>query len=82
MICTELGRGRPIDRKHVRSLTQLLTIARDQARGSTWVDHRQNVLGTSDDAVAEAQRLLIAHPELVIVEEYLSKSSATGEPGR
>jgi hypothetical protein len=38
--------------------------------------HRRELPGTLDEASREAQRLLDAHPELVIVEEY----SATATP--
>ena len=70
MICTELGRGRPIDRKHVRSFRQLLDLGRDEADASAWSDHRERVSGTFDEAIREALRLLDARPDLVVVEEY------------
>ena len=43
-----------------------------------WNDHRQQVPGTLEDASREAVRLLEAHPELIVVENYSSTPVACG----
>ena len=70
LVCGSLRRRKTIDRKHVTSFTRLLGLGRQEQLAAAWNDHRQGITGTLDDATREAIRLLEAHPELVVVEEY------------
>lgn len=70
LVCGSLRRRKTIDRKHVRAFTRLLGLGRQEQLAAAWSDHRQAIPGTLEDATREAIRLLEAHPELVVVEEY------------
>jgi hypothetical protein len=70
LVCGSLRRRKTIDRKHVTAFTRLLGLGREEQLAAAWRDHRQAVSGTLDAATREAIRLLEAHPELVVVEEY------------
>ena len=70
LVCCRLRRRKTIDRKHVTAFTRLLGLGRQEQLAAAWSDHRQAIPGTLDDATREAIRLLEAHPELVVVEEY------------
>jgi hypothetical protein len=72
LVCGSLRRRKTIDRKHVTAFTRLLALGRQEQLATAWSDHRQAVPGTLEDATHEAIRLLEAHPELVVVEEYSS----------
>jgi hypothetical protein len=70
LVCGSLQRRHTIDTKHVRAFTRLLGLGRPQELAAAWNDHRQAVPGTFEDATREAVRLLEAHAELVVVDEY------------
>ena len=70
LVCGRLRRGLTIDRKHTTALSRLRGLGQHAERARAWADHRQQVPGTFDEASREAARLLAAHPELVVVEEY------------
>jgi hypothetical protein len=72
LVCGSLRRGKSVDVKHATSFTRLLGVGRQDQLAVAWSDHRQGVPGTLDEATREAIRLLGAHPELVVVEEYSS----------
>jgi hypothetical protein len=65
--CAALRRRKMIDRKHITAFTRL---GRQEQLAAAWSDYRQAIPGTLDDATREAIRLLEAHRELVVVEEY------------
>jgi hypothetical protein len=69
-VCGRLRQGRTIDPKHATSFSGLRGLGRPEQLAAAWNDHRQQVLGSLDDASREAVRLLEAHPELVVVDEY------------
>jgi hypothetical protein len=75
-VCGRLGRGEAIDVKHAVAFTRLRGLGQPQALAAAWNDHRQQVPGTLEDASREAIRLLEAHPELIVVEEYSSAPAA------
>ena len=70
LVCGRLRRGQSVDVKHATAFTRLLGLGRPDRLAAAWNDHRQQVPGTLDAASREAARLLEAHPELVVVEEY------------
>jgi hypothetical protein len=70
LVCGRLRRGQSVDVKHATAFTRLLGLVRPDQLAAAWNDHRQHVPGTLDAASREAARLLEAHPELVVVEEY------------
>jgi hypothetical protein len=70
-----LQRGQRIDVKHVTAFTRLFGLGRPEQLAVAWNDHRQQVPGTLDSASREAARLLEAHPELVVAEEYSRDAS-------
>jgi hypothetical protein len=59
-----------IDAKHATAFARLRGLGRPEQLAMAWSDHRRTVPGTLDEATREAIRLLDAHPELVVVEEY------------
>jgi hypothetical protein len=65
-----LRRGQSVDVKHAAAFTRLLGLGRPDQLAAAWNDHRQQVPGTLGAASREAARLLEAHPELIVVEEY------------
>jgi hypothetical protein len=67
---TQLGRGLPVDVKHARAFTALAGLGDPARLATAWLDHRENLAGTFDQAVADVLELMQAHPELLIVEEY------------
>jgi hypothetical protein len=69
LVCGRLRRGQSVDVKHATAFTRLLGLGPEQL-AAAWNDHRQQVPGTLDAASREAARLLEAHPELLVVEEY------------
>jgi hypothetical protein len=69
-VCGHLRRGRSVDIKHARAFNRLLGLGRPRQLAEAWVDHRQDVPGTLEEAARETARLLRAHPELLVVEEY------------
>ena len=76
LVCGRLRRGRTIDVKHATAYARLRGLGHAEMLAAAWVDHRQQVPGTFADAAREADALLSARPELVIVETY----SSTIEP--
>ena len=70
LVCGTLRLGKDLDVKHATAFTRLFGIGRQEQLAVAWSEHRQAVLGTFDEATREALRLLAAHPELVVVEEY------------
>jgi len=75
LVSGRLRRGQSIDVKHVTAFTRLFGLGRPEQLAVAWNDHRQQVPGTLDSASREAARLLQAHPELVVVEEYSRDAS-------
>ena len=75
LVSGRLRRGQSIDVKHVTAFTRLFGLGRPEQLAVAWNDHRQQVPGTLDSASREAARLLEAHPELVVVEEYSRDAS-------
>ena len=70
LVFGRLGRGKTIDRKHVRALQALHGLGRPDLLDAAWQDHRQGLPGTIHDAVRSAMRLLGERPDLVVVEDY------------
>jgi hypothetical protein len=70
LICGRLGRGRTIDRKHVRAFRALRGIGQPDLLDAAWQDHRQGLPGSIDTAERTAMRLIDERPNLVVVEEY------------
>jgi hypothetical protein len=70
LVCGSLLRRKTIDAKHATAFTRLRGLGRQEQLAAAWNDHRQAVPGTLDAAASEAMRLLEAHPELEVVEEY------------
>jgi hypothetical protein len=70
LVCGRLRRGRSVDIKHATMFARLLGLGRHQQLAAAWIDHRQEVPGTLQEATREAARLLRAHPELVVVGKY------------
>jgi len=70
LVCGRLRRGQSIDVKHVTAFTRLFGLGQPEQLAVAWNDHHQQVPGTLDAVSHEAARLLEAHPELVVVEEY------------
>jgi hypothetical protein len=75
LVCGRLRRGQSVDVKHATAFTRLFGLGRPEQLAAAWNDHRQQVPGTLDAASREAARLLEAHPELVVVEEYSRDAS-------
>jgi hypothetical protein len=74
-VCGRLRRGQGVDVKHATALPRLFGLGRPEQLAAAWNDHRQQVPGTLDAASREAIRLLEAHPELLVVEEYSRDAS-------
>ena len=72
LVCGRLRRRQAIDVKHVTALRRLSGLGEPAKLAAAWVDHRQQVPGTLDEASLESARLLASHPELVVVEQYSS----------
>jgi hypothetical protein len=70
LVCGSLRLGEKVDVTYATAFTRLLGVGRPEQLAVAWSDHRQAVPGTLDEATREAIRLLAAHPELVVVEEY------------
>jgi hypothetical protein len=70
LVCGRLRRGLTIDVNHATAFGRLRGLGNPATLEAAWNDHRQQVPGTLDEASREAARLLKAHPELVVVEEY------------
>ena len=75
LVSGRLRRGQSIDVKHVTAFTRLFGLGRPEQLAVAWNDHRQQVPGTLGSASREAARLLEAHPELVVVEQFSSDAS-------
>jgi hypothetical protein len=71
-VCGRLGRREAIDVKHAVAFSRLRGLGQPQVLAAAWNDHRQQVPETLEDASREAVRLLEAHPDLIVVEEYSS----------
>jgi len=78
LVCGRLRRGGTIDVKHAVAFSRLRGLGQPQVLAAAWNDHRQQVPGTLEDASREAVRLLEAHPELIVVENYSSTPVACG----
>jgi hypothetical protein len=72
LVCGRVRRGLTIDVKHATAFSRLRALGQPVNLAAAWNDHRQHVPGTFEEASREAARLLEAHPELVVVEEYSS----------
>jgi hypothetical protein len=72
LVCGRLLRRLTIAVKHVSAFERLRGLGEPAKLSATWNDHRQRVPGTLDEASCEAARVLDAHPELVVVEQYSS----------
>jgi hypothetical protein len=70
LVCGRLRRGQSVDVKHATTFTRLFGLGRREQLAAAWNDHRQQVPGTLDAASREAARLLDAHPQLIVVEQY------------
>jgi hypothetical protein len=70
LVCGSLRLHKKVDAKHATALACLLGMGQIERLAVAWSDHRQAVPGTLEEATREAIRLLEAHPELVVVEEY------------
>ena len=70
LVCGSLRLHKEVDVKHTTAFTHLLGLGRREQLAVAWTDHRQTIPGTLEEATHEAMRLLEAHPELVVVEEY------------
>ena len=70
MVCGTLQRGTTIDFKHVAAFRRLRGLGEPRRLAVAWLDHRQDVQGTIEEAAAEATRLLSVRPELIVVERY------------
>lgn len=75
LVCGRLRRGQSVDVKHATAFTRLFGLGQPEQLAAAWNDHRQQMAGTLDAASREAIRLLGAHPELVVVEEYSRDAS-------
>lgn len=78
LVCGRLRRGQTIDVKHVAAFRRLRGLGQPSVLDAAWNDHRQQVPGTLEDASREAVRLLDAHRELMVVEEYSNTPAACG----
>ena len=65
-----LRQRKTIESKHVTAFRRLSGLGRQEQLAAAWNDHRQQMPGTLEEASDEALRLLHAHPELAVVEEY------------
>lgn len=72
LVCGRVRRGLTIDVKHASAFSRLRGLGQPVKVAAAWNEHHQQVPGTLDEASREAARLLEAHPELVVVEEYSS----------
>lgn len=70
IVCGHLRRGKTIDVKHAIAFSQLRGLGRPEALAAAWDDHREQIPGSLEDASREAARLLEAHRELLVVDEY------------
>ncbi len=70
LVCGSLQRGQRIDVKHATAFSRLIGLGQPEQLAVAWNDYRQQIPGTLDAASREAARLLDAHPELIVVEEY------------
>jgi hypothetical protein len=73
-----LRRGETIDVKHAVAFRRLHGLGQPRVLAAAWNDHRQQVPGTLEDSSREAVRLLEAHRELIVVEEYSNTPVACG----
>jgi hypothetical protein len=78
LVCGALRQGRRIDVKHATAFRRLRGLGEEVELAVAWNEHRQDVPGTLDEAVEETLRLLDAHPELVVVEEYSAEIVTCG----
>ena len=69
-VCSSLGRGFVIDRKHVEAFCALQTVGEPQRLIEAWRDHNETLDGTIQEATATAQRLIEASPHLIVTEQY------------
>ena len=69
-VCSSVGQGIAIDRKHVDSFCALSTVGGPQQLIEAWMDHRETVDGTIQEATVTAQKLIRSNPHLIITEEY------------
>jgi hypothetical protein len=70
LVCGTLRMRKSIDAKHATAFARLRGVGRHEQLAVAWRDHCQAVPGTIEEATREAIRLLDAHPELVVIEEY------------
>jgi hypothetical protein len=75
LVCGRLRRGQSVDVKHATAFTRLFGLGQREQLAAAWNDHRQQVPGTLETASRETARLLDAHPELLVVEEYSRDAS-------
>jgi hypothetical protein len=75
LVCGRLRRGQSVDVKHATAFSRLFGLGRREQLAAAWNDHHQQVPGTLDGASREAARLLDAHPELIVVEQYSRDAS-------
>jgi hypothetical protein len=72
LVYGRLRRHQAIDVKHVTAFRRLSGLGEPAKLAAAWVDHRQKTPGTLDEASLETARMLERHPELVVVEQYVS----------
>jgi hypothetical protein len=77
-VCGRLRRGETIDVKHAVAFRRLRGLGQPRVLAAAWSDHCQQVPGTLKGVSREAVRLLEAHPELIVVEEYSNTPVACG----
>jgi hypothetical protein len=69
-LCGSLRLRENFDPKHATAFARMLGVGRQEQLAAAWSDHRQAVPGTFEQATRDAIRLLEAHPDLVVVDEY------------
>jgi hypothetical protein len=70
LVYGRLRRGLEIDVKHVTAFERLRGLGEPAKLAAAWTDHRQSGPESLREASREAARLLEAHPELIVVEQY------------
>jgi hypothetical protein len=71
-VYVRLRQHRPVDVKHAQAFRRLVGFGAREKIDAAWVDHRQDLEETFQDASRQAERLLTLYPELLIHERYSS----------
>lgn len=70
LVCGRSQADREIDPKHVQAFRRLADLGDASQLAEAWEDHRQELPGSLEDAIAQTHRLLARRPDLVVSECY------------